>query len=111
MADRIRLTSVIGDTRRANAPAGRPLPTPGTGPGIVALRAPSNLVTRRARYATEEAIDECTSRLAPSPHLLRHAARHRAIGGHLGGRGAAGGSCGAGGWLPPTGRRPGRVRF
>ena len=39
----------------------------------------SNLLTRRARDATEEAIDECTSRLAPSPHLLRHTARPGAV--------------------------------
>jgi hypothetical protein len=41
----------------------------------------SNLLTRQVLFAIEEVIDEYTIRVATSPRLLRHAARHRAVAG------------------------------
>src|SRR5262249_35264441 len=41
----------------------------------------ANLLTCQVCFAARETADEYTRCLAPSPRLLRHAARHRAVGG------------------------------
>src|SRR6516225_1609206 len=81
MADRMRVTSVIGATGRAKASAEQPLPNPLSGVRVLCLADASYLLTRQLLTAAEEAMDECTTRLAPSPGLLRHAAGHRAVAG------------------------------
>src|SRR5262245_42581303 len=77
----MRVTSVIGDTGRAKVSTGQRLPNPlGRLRNLFPADA-SHLLTRQILSATEEAIDESTSRLATNPRLLRHAARHRALAG------------------------------
>src|SRR6516225_3742331 len=76
MADRMRVTSLIGDTERARGSAGQALPNPWSGLRNLLPADASDLLTRQVVSETEEAISECTSRLAASPRLFRHADRH-----------------------------------
>src|SRR5436190_14687272 len=72
MADRMRVTSLIGGTERLEGLSGRSSPTTGAGLGIFDLRGrPTWRATRSLSPATETA-NEYTSRLAANPRLLRH---------------------------------------
>src|SRR5215831_5701796 len=78
MADRMRVTSLIGDTRMVNAPRSGPS-LPSSGVGNLCPAYASHLLTRQVLPAIEEVINEYTSRLAPNPELLGHADGHRAL--------------------------------
>src|SRR6516165_12469150 len=78
MADRMRVTSFIGDTRKVNAPRNGPS-LPSSGVGNLCPAYASHLLTRQVLPAIEEVIGEYISRLAPNPELLRHADDHRAL--------------------------------
>src|SRR5437879_5829427 len=80
MADRMRVTSFIGDTERLEDPSGT------SSPDLLGWVAGSltfphvERVNRQAFPATRETSDEYTSRRATNPQLLRHPARPRSVG-------------------------------
>jgi WD40 repeat protein len=70
--------STDGTIKLWNLTTGEPRAALRGQPGALPADA-SNQLSRQACCATQETAHECTTWLAPSPGLLRHAARHRAF--------------------------------
>src|SRR5262245_8052163 len=79
MADRMRVTSLIGGTERLDHP--REVFPPRSRGGIRDLRpaCASNLLGPPGPFPPPESADDYTTRLATGPRFLRHPARHRAV--------------------------------
>src|SRR5262245_25904761 len=69
MADRVRVTSLIGGTERLKGPGGTLWPVPGAGLGVVDRRAP-HPVRRAVALSARETADECSSWLIALPQLF-----------------------------------------
>src|SRR5262245_58111672 len=80
MADRMRVTSFMGDTERLEGPCGTSSPQLLAWVANLSRPRTSNRLSRRVFPATREIVDEYTSRLATNPQFLRQVARHRAVG-------------------------------
>src|SRR5262245_41054249 len=80
MADRMRVTSFMGDTERLEGPCGTSAPPLLAWVANRSRPRPSNRLGRRVFPATREIVAEYTSRLAPNPRFLRQGARQRAVG-------------------------------
>src|SRR5215470_18262359 len=81
MADRMRVTSVIGAPDCATGSTEPPGPRSWRGVRNLGPPRASHLVSRTVALALWETSNEFIRRLAQNPRLLRHAARHRALAG------------------------------
>src|SRR5262245_32006154 len=81
MADSMRVTSVIGAAPRGRDPRRGALSRARSGARNPGPPRASYLLSQQLLIALRETADEYTTRLAPSPGLLRHPAGHRAVAG------------------------------
>src|SRR5262245_35612488 len=79
MADRMRVTALMGDPERLQNPRG--MVSANSLGGLRQLRPPGGvgLVDALGPFRKEETVDESTSLLAANPGFFRHAARPRAV--------------------------------
>jgi hypothetical protein len=81
IADRMRVTSLIGDTGRAIGSRTNLSQLPGAGPSTVARPMRLAPLTRLVLFAIDEAIQDCNIHRATSLERIRRSARHRAVAG------------------------------
>src|SRR5262249_27351675 len=79
MAERIRVTSLIGETRRGERPGGPPSPEPLARVAEPLPPPPPNVVSRQGFAAARATAAEYPSRLGTNPRLLRCPLGPRAV--------------------------------